>query len=132
MALDSTVAKDATVMKSAGYTAPDNASITAIKAKTDHLPSDPASEASVEAAIAAIPAAPSATTIANAVGAHEPISGWTVDRILRKVGAEAASVTSGMTSGAGTTVIMDLNNVAPEITATQDANGNRTAITVNP
>lgn len=33
------------------YVAPDNADITAIKAKTDHLPSDPASESSVETAI---------------------------------------------------------------------------------
>jgi hypothetical protein len=37
MALNSTVAKDATVMKAASYTAPDNASITTIKIKTDQL-----------------------------------------------------------------------------------------------
>lgn len=41
---------DATIssrLASAGYTAPDNSSITAIKAKTDNLPSDPASDTTV-------------------------------------------------------------------------------------
>jgi hypothetical protein len=61
---------DATVssrLASASYTAPDNAAITAIKTKTDNLPSDPADESSIQAAIAAIPAAPSASSVANAV-----------------------------------------------------------------
>lgn len=47
--------------------APDNASIAAIKAKTDNLPSDPADASVVAAQIAAIPAAPSAATNASAV-----------------------------------------------------------------
>jgi hypothetical protein len=53
MALNSTVAKDSTVLKTANYTAPDNASITAIKAKTDTLPTDPADQSAVESAISA-------------------------------------------------------------------------------
>lgn len=54
-------------LASAGYTAPANADVAAIKAKTDNLPSDPADESSIQAAIAAIPAAPSASTVASAV-----------------------------------------------------------------
>lgn len=45
-ALQSTVASR---LAAASYTAPDNASITAIKAKTDNLPADPASETTVAA-----------------------------------------------------------------------------------
>jgi hypothetical protein len=40
-------------LSTAGYTAPANADITAIKAKTDNLPSDPADQSAVEAAITA-------------------------------------------------------------------------------
>lgn len=63
---------DATVssrLASGSYTAPDNSSITAIKAKTDNLPAAPASTGDVttaEAAIlASLPAAPDNTTIAS-------------------------------------------------------------------
>jgi len=41
-------------LATAGYTAPDNAGITAVKAKTDNLPSDPADESILEAAIAGV------------------------------------------------------------------------------
>jgi hypothetical protein len=54
-------------LAAAGYTAPDNSSITAIKAKTDNLPSDPADQSLIVAAIAGIPAAPSAASVASAV-----------------------------------------------------------------
>ena len=58
-------------LSTAGYTAPDNASITAIKAKTDNLPTDPADESLLEAAISAIPAAPSVAAIdAQLSGTH--------------------------------------------------------------
>lgn len=40
-------------LATAGYTAPDNASIGLIKARTDNLPSDPADQSAVEAAITA-------------------------------------------------------------------------------
>jgi hypothetical protein len=40
-------------LDTAGYTAPSNADITAIKAKTDNLPNDPADQSAVEAAITA-------------------------------------------------------------------------------
>lgn len=53
-----------TRLASASYTAPDNTSITAIKAKTDNLPSDPADASDIAAAFASVP---SAATNASAV-----------------------------------------------------------------
>lgn len=61
--LDDLDAAVSTRLATSGYTAPDNADVAAIKAKTDNLPADPASEAEVEAAI------PSAATIAATVWA---------------------------------------------------------------
>jgi hypothetical protein len=60
---------DATVssrLAAASYTAPANSDITAIKSKTDNLPSDPADQSLLEAAIAGV-TAPSASTVATAV-----------------------------------------------------------------
>jgi hypothetical protein len=60
---------DATIssrLASASYTAPANSDISAIKAKTDALPSDPADQSLLEAAIAGV-TAPSASTVATAV-----------------------------------------------------------------
>jgi len=55
-------------LASAGYTAPDNASITAIKAKTDNLPADPASMTDIATAevniLTAMPATPDNAGIA--------------------------------------------------------------------
>lgn len=63
-----------TRLATAGYTAPDNAGIVAVKAKTDNLPVDPADQSLVIAAtdairsdIAAIPAAPSAASIRSEI-----------------------------------------------------------------
>ena len=53
-------------LPSSSYTAPANSDISAIKAKTDALPSDPADQSLVEAAIAGV-TAPSAATVATAV-----------------------------------------------------------------
>ncbi|TXH41102.1 MAG: hypothetical protein E6Q97_38380 [Desulfurellales bacterium] len=47
-------AKTSTRLATSGYTAPDNASVTAIKAKTDNLPSDPADHSLVMAEIDAV------------------------------------------------------------------------------
>lgn len=54
-----------TRLASAGYTAPDNSSITAIKAKTDNLPTDPADESLIEAAITAATSGLSTLTAAG-------------------------------------------------------------------
>lgn len=60
-----------TRLASAGYTAPDNASITAIKAKTDNLPSDPADQSIIigatDAILTAVNAVPTASANASAV-----------------------------------------------------------------
>ena len=56
-----------TRLATASYVAPANGDITAIKAKTDNLPSDPADNSDILSAIAAIPPAPSSTTVASAV-----------------------------------------------------------------
>jgi hypothetical protein len=53
-------------LPSSSYTAPANSDISAIKSKTDNLPSDPADQSLVEAAIAGV-TAPSAATVASAV-----------------------------------------------------------------
>lgn len=58
-------------LASASYTAPDNASITAIKAKTDNLPSDPADQSQLEALIDALPtASENATAVLSAADAN--------------------------------------------------------------
>ncbi len=56
-----------TRLADSAYTAPDNAGIAAINAKTTNLPSDPADQSLLIAAISAIPTAPDAVTIAGAV-----------------------------------------------------------------
>jgi hypothetical protein len=59
-------AATSTRLASSGYTAPANSDISAIKSKTDSLPSDPADQSLLEAAIAGV-TAPSASTVAAAV-----------------------------------------------------------------
>lgn len=59
-------AATSTRLASSGYTAPANSDISAIKSKTDNLPSDPADQSLLEAAIAGV-TAPSASTVASAV-----------------------------------------------------------------
>jgi hypothetical protein len=59
-------AATSTRLPSSGYTAPANSDISAIKSKTDSLPSDPADQSLLEAAIAGV-TAPSASAVATAV-----------------------------------------------------------------
>lgn len=54
------------LMTSAGYTAPDNTSITAIKAKTDALPSDPADASDIATAFGVVGSAISGLSIPTA------------------------------------------------------------------
>ncbi len=56
-------------LATAGYTAPDNASITGIKNKTDNLPTDPADESLLEAAIATRASQASVDTVDGIVDA---------------------------------------------------------------
>lgn len=79
-----------TPLLAANYTAPDNAGIAAIKAKTDNLPSDPADQSLIEAAISALP---SAATIADTVWA-EPLVGYTTEGTAGKKLADTATPTN--------------------------------------
>lgn len=122
-----------TRLASASYTAPDNASVTAIKAKTDNLPAAPADETLIIAATnslaGAIAALPTANTNADALldrtaGVE---TGWTLRQAMRIV----LSVLAGKASGLETTtaVYRDMADAKNRVTATVDANGNRTAVT---
>lgn len=78
-------------------------------------------------------APPTASQVADAIGTRAPVAGWPYDRMIRVAAALAASKTSGMSTGqAGTSVVRDLDDSRDLITATQDANGNRTAVSVAP
>lgn len=73
---------------------------------------------------------PSEAQIKSWVLAAEIVPGWSMARAIRKITAMAAAKTSGnTTSGATTVVIRTLDDTADEMSATVDANGNRTAVT---
>ena len=72
------------------------------------------------------------TDIINGVAAHEFAAGWSNDRGMRKLTALALGKTSGNNPAGGTVVIRNLDDTANEMSATVDANGNRTAVTVGP
>jgi hypothetical protein len=57
-----------TRLATAGYTAPDNAGIAVIKAKTDNIPASPAAAGEYTAAIAAIPAQTVTAMDTNSIG----------------------------------------------------------------
>jgi hypothetical protein len=73
--------------------------------------------------------APSEAQIKSWVMAAEIIPGWTMARLLRKVGAMTISKSSGNTGAGGTVVFRTLGDDADEMSATVDANGNRTTVT---
>lgn len=66
---------------------------------------------------------------ATAVGAGEIVTGWSRDRALRKITAMTIAKSSGNTPTGGTVVFRNLGDTADEMSATVDANGNRTAVT---
>lgn len=106
-------------LASSGYTAPDNSSITAIKAQTDNLPAAPAATGDI----------PTSGVIADAV-LDEVFEGSTT---LRQALRVLYAVLAGKSSGGGTATITfrDIADSKDRITATVDANGNRTAITLD-
>lgn len=106
-------------LATSGYTAPDNADIALIKAKTDNLPAAPA-------AVSDIPtAATNASTLLDLANGIE--TGLTPRQALRLISAAMA----GKLSGATTTTITIRNTADSKnrITATVDADGNRSAVT---
>lgn len=135
-----------TRLASGSYTAPDNAGITAIKAKTDNLPASPAATGDI----------PSASSIASAVWSavtrtltssfpSVPTANQNADALLDRADGVETSYTlrqamrvilaalGGKISGAGTTnvLIRDVNDAKDRIDATVDADGNRTAVTLD-
>lgn len=116
--LDTTVSSR---LASSSYTAPDNISITAIKAKTDNLPAAPA-------AVGDIPTAnQNADALLDRAAGVE--TGITPRQSLRLMLASLAGKLSG---AAGTTVsIRDTNDSKNRIVATVDSNGNRSAVTLD-
>lgn len=116
-----------------GYTAPDNASVTAIKAKTDNLPAAPADESLVIAATNAIGVSIAALPTANANAdalldrASGVETGWTLRQAFRIMLAVLAGKASGLDTT--TAVYRDMADAKNRISATVDVNGNRTAVT---
>jgi len=74
-------AATSTRLASSGYTAPANSDISAIKSKTDNLPSDPADQSLLEAAIAGV-TAPSASAVATAVRSELAVELARVDQTI--------------------------------------------------
>ncbi len=91
-----------------------NTNITAIKAKTDNLPADPADASDIAALFANVP---------QAVWSRVISTGFPAERLLRII----AAVTAGKTSLDGT-VIRDVNDTQPMVTVSISGN-NRTSVT---
>ena len=94
-------AATSTRLPSSSYTAPANSDISAIKAKTDSLPSDPADHSLLEAAIAGV-TAPSAATVASAVRTELSVELGRVDQAIssRLASASYTAPTSAPTAAA--------------------------------
>lgn len=93
--------------------------VAAIKAKTDLIPASPAATSDI----------PSAATIASTVLAAGDIDGYSLEGSLKLIGAS----TAGKLSGAATTTITirAMDDSKARITATVDADGNRSAVTLD-
>lgn len=93
--------------------------VAAIKAKTDLIPASPAAVSDI----------PSAATIASTVLAAGDIDGYSLEGSLKLIGA----ATAGKLSGAATTTvtIRAMDDSKARITATVDADGNRSAVTLD-
>jgi hypothetical protein len=113
-----------TRLAGASYTAPANADVAAIKAKTDNLPADPADQSAVEAAIAAISTITVADILAGVVEGS-----ITLQQTLRVVLAFVA----GKASGGGTAApsFRDQADTKNRIALTVDESGNRSAVTLD-
>ena len=122
-----------TRLATAGYTAPANSDITAIKAKTDNLPADPADESLLEAAIATRAASGDAMTLTSAaVDAilDEAVEGTMTFRQAIRV---VLAVLAGKASGAptGPLVYRDVNDTKNRVSGAVDTYGNRTSVTID-
>lgn len=113
-------------LAAADYIAPDNTSITAIKASTDNLPASPAA---VGDAMTLTTGERDAVAAAHLDLADGVETGLTVRQQLRL----AAATLFGKLSGAATTAvaIRDTGDTKNRITAVVDASGNRTSVTLD-
>ena len=110
-------------LATSGYTAPDNADILLIKAKTDNLPASPAATGGAMTLTAGERNSIAAALLDLANGVE---TGYTLRQSTRLMLAALAGKLSGAD---GTTVtIRDVNDTADRIVATVDSNGNRTAV----
>lgn len=109
------------LMLAASYTAPDNTSIAAIKAKTDNLPASPAATSDIPSA-----AANAAALLDSADGVE---TGLTPRGALRLISAALAGVLSG--AGGSTVTIRNVGDTKNRIQATVDSDGNRSAVTTD-
>jgi hypothetical protein len=109
------------------YTAPDNSSIAAIKAKTDNLPASPAAVGSAMALTSS-----ERNSVADAL--LDRTDGIETGRTPRQGWRLMLAALAGKLSGAGTTsiAIRDTNDTKNRIAATVDSNGNRSAVTLDP
>ncbi len=106
-------------MASFSYTAPDNSGISAIKAKTDNLPADPASQSSVATLISAISPAVWAEVIEGGLTAQD------VSRILLAVAAGKLTISGSTVS------FRDQADSKDRVTATVIGSA-RTVVSVDP
>lgn len=100
--------------------------VAAIKAKTDNLPTDPADQSALEALIDAVP---TAAENAAAILAAGDVDGYSLEETLKLCLAALA----GKLSGAATTtiVIRAADDSKDRITATVDADGNRSNVVLD-
>jgi hypothetical protein len=90
-------AATSTRLPSSSYTAPANSDISAIKSKTDALPSDPADQSLLEAAIAGV-TAPSASAVAAAVRSELSVELGRVDQPISTRATPANIPTADITA----------------------------------
>lgn len=102
--------------------------IAAIKAKTDNLPADPADASDLAALVDAVPtAAENADALLDRADAVE--TSWTLRQAMRIILAALAGKASGLDTTS--VVFRNVADTKDRITATVDANGNRTDVTLD-
>ncbi len=120
---------DATVssrLATAGYTAPDNAGITAIKAKTDNLPADPAPANEYDAELAALQSSVNAIAPLDEVLIDTGTQQFTTADLIKIVAARMVGKASG--GGTGTITYRNLEDTLDIVIMTVDEFGNRSDV----
>lgn len=117
-------------LATSSYTAPANADVAAIKAKTDNLPSDPADQSILAGLIAGLPAAPSEADIITALKASVFDGLLTFEDSIKLYNAILFGKLDG--GGSGTLKYRDPADTKDRVTAVVDlSNGDRDDITLD-